>query len=99
QTLGREVTELPVAPGRTTTYKLTALGLDPPAKEVTTAAGAAITSFGLTAQAARPGEMVLAWQVECGTAQLEVWTGDGPAPGKPTPVPPAGGQAVPLPEG
>jgi hypothetical protein len=99
QLIDRAVTRLSVAPGRTTTYQLTARGLNSPAREVTVAVGAVIASLGLTAQPGRPHEMVLAWGVECGAAALEVWAGDGPAPGRAAPVPPAGDQAIPLPEG
>jgi len=96
QSLERTVSSLAVAPRQPTTYRLTAHGQNPPAREVTVAVGAAIACLGLTAHPGKPDEMVLAWLVECGTAALEVWTGDGPAPGKPGEVPPAGDQVIPL---
>jgi hypothetical protein len=99
QSLDRTESQLTVFPGQSTTYRLTALGQNPPARAVTVAVGAVIAAFGLTAHAGKPEEMVLVWQVECGSAELEVWTGDGPPPGKPAPVPPAADKVVPLTRG
>lgn len=97
--LGREFTKTTDRPGQTTTYRLTALGLNPQVREVTVAVGAVIARLGLTANAAKPDEMVLAWKVECGSAVLEVWTGLGSAPGDPSPVPADGDQVIPLTRG
>lgn len=99
QVLERTVSELAVVPGQSTSYRLTALGLGEPARMVTVAVGPTIAAFGLTAHAGRPNEMVLAWQVECGAAELEVWTGGGPPPGKPTPVPSSADKIIPLARG
>jgi len=99
QSLDRMVSRLVVAPGQSTTYRLTAQGLSQPFREITVAAGAVIAGFGLTARSGKPDDVVLAWRVECGVARLEVWHGDGPAPGQPKPVPAAGDQVVPLPRG
>jgi hypothetical protein len=99
QSLARTINELTVVPGQSATYRLTALGQSPPTRSVTVAVGAVIAAFGLTAHVGKPEEMVLVWQVECGSAELEVWTGDGPPPGKPAPVPPAADKVVPLTRG
>src|SRR6185437_10714031 len=92
QSLDRMVSRLVVAPGQSTTYRLTAQGLSQPFREITVAAGAVIAGFGLTARSGKPDDVVLAWRVECGVARLEVWHGDGPAPGQPKPVPAGGGR-------
>jgi hypothetical protein len=96
QSLDREVTRLAIAPRQSTTYRLTALGQSQPAREITVAAGAVIARFGLTAHAGQPAEIMLAWQVACGDARLEVWHGDGPPPGKPAPVPAQGDKLIAL---
>lgn len=99
QSLDRTVNQLTVVPGQSAAYRLTALGQSPPTRAVTVAVGAVIAAFGLTAHAGKPAEMVLVWQVECGSAELQVWTGDGPPPGKPEPVPPAADKVVLLTRG
>lgn len=99
QSLERTVSQLAVVPGQSTTYRLTALGYSEPDRTVTVAVGATIAVFGLTADASRPNEMVLVWQVECGSAELEVWTGSGPPPGKPSPVPAAADKVIALTRG
>jgi hypothetical protein len=51
----------PVSPATTTTYTLTADGFEPQQSAVTIGVGAAITSFGCTADPAKPNEVVVFW--------------------------------------
>jgi hypothetical protein len=91
--LDRWADQYEVRPAATTTYGLTARGLQPQRREVTVAVGAAITQLGFTADPAQPGGIRLRWEVLCGKAHL----GTGPGSQPPlAPVPAVGDQWVPL---
>ncbi|GAB3833818.1 hypothetical protein ACFPIJ_09700 [Dactylosporangium cerinum] len=72
--LDREATSYPLRPAATTTYTLTAAGLRPRSRELTVAVGAALTRLGLSTDPARPGAVLLHWQVRCGEARLGTGT-------------------------
>jgi hypothetical protein len=90
---GREVTTAAVTPQRTTTYTLTARGLDPRSRQVTVAVGAVIELLGFTTDPDRPKELTLAWRTQFGSATLATWTSGAP---KPAPVDAEGSKTIGL---
>ena len=99
QALDRRTSSLTVRPTRTTTYKLTARGLEERTKEVTVSAGAAIAAIGLTTSPDDPNVMVVAWEVVHAGTDLTVQLGgtSSSAPGPPQQVAPSGNRILTLP--
>jgi hypothetical protein len=96
QALDRRTSSLTVRPARTTTYKLTARGLEEPTAEVTVSAGAAIAAIGLTTSPDDPKVMVVAWEVVHTGVSLTVQL-DGLPSSPPRQVSPSGNMILPLP--